>query len=207
MTRLYIDKQEVASSLPSDLKSWGDVLSVVEKNHLSSDHVIRHVQIDGQPLVQSDRTICPDRIGLFGKIEIFTSSLREAALDSIREANIFLERVAAAIPCVSSSFRSRADLDDYENMKQFYEGFYWVNLLLDRLEHSFRIPFDSLRVDGVTAREHHLKLAGILKKVIEAHEKQDFGLVADLLECEIAPLIPISGNVLEAIREHIGSQS
>jgi hypothetical protein len=203
MTRLYIDKQEVMP-LPPNLTSLEQILQLVESDHLSPDVIIRDIQIDGLPLATADQEFClPERIHDREKIEIFTSSLRDVALDSIREAIVYLERIAKATPSMASSFRLHAAQPDFENLKQFYEGFYWTNLLLDRLERSFEIPLDAVVVQGISAREHHLKLAALLKEVIEAHEKRDFGLVADLLEYEIAPLIPTCKEIFVAVRDRV----
>jgi hypothetical protein len=203
MTRLYIDKQEVAP-LPPDLNSLDQVLKLVQTTHLSPNTVIRQVQVDGLPLIPDDRDSCiPERIDNREKIEIFTGTLREVALDSIREAITYLERVETATPSLASSFRGAVGQEAFENLKQFYEGFYWANLLLDRLEQTFRIPLETVRVGDGDARAHNVKLASALKAVVEAHTKKDFGLVADLLEYEIAPLIPRCKEVFAALRERI----
>ena len=203
MTRLYIDKQEVAP-LPPDMISLEQVLKLVETTHLSPNMIIRQVQIDGLPLFQDDRAASlPERIDDREKIEITTSTLREVALDSVLEAITYLERVETATASLASSFRAHSGPPDFESLKQFYEGFYWVNLLLDRLEQSFQISFETLSVSGGNAREHHFKLASLLKDVIEAHEKRDFGLVADLLEYEVTPLIPTCKEVFASVRARI----
>ena len=206
MTRLYINDHEV-SSLPPDLISLEQVINLVETRHLTPDTVIRHVQIDGRPLIQDGRAGgLPDRIDDREKVEIFTSTLREIALDSSRDAITFLERVELAIPSLASGFRTRAGSEDFENLKQLYEGFYWVNLLLDRLERSFQVPLETLCVSGGNAREQYLKLAPLLKEVIEAQEKRDFGLVADLLEYEVPTLIPACKELVAAVRARILEQ-
>jgi hypothetical protein len=203
MTRLLIDKREVAQ-LPQHLTSLEQVVKLVEADHLSPDTIIRDIRIDGQPLANAnDEFSIPDRITDRETIEIFTSTVGEVALDSIREATVYLERVAKATPLLASGFRSKCGRQDFENLKQFYEGFYWVNLLLDRLERTFDIHLETLTVNGVTAREHHLHLATLLKGVIDAHEKRDFGLVADLLEFEIAPLIPACKDLFAAVRQTV----
>jgi hypothetical protein len=203
MTRLYVDKQEIAP-LPPDLSSLDQVLRFVQRTHLSPNTIIRQVQVDGLPLIPDDHTSCiPERIDGREKIEILTGTLREVALDSIREAITYLERVETATPSLASSFRSAAGPEAFENLKQFYEGFYWANILLDRLEQTFRIPLEAICVGGGNAREHNIKLAAVLKEVVEAHEKKDFGLMADLLEYEIAPVIPGCKDVFAAFRDRI----
>jgi hypothetical protein len=207
MTRLVIDKQEV-TKLPPDFTSLEEVVRLVESDHLSPDTVIRDIQIDGCALLSNDRE--PDwlqRIDDREVIEFFTSSLREVALESIREARVYLERMEAVIPSLAKSFRVQYGKQEFENLKQLYEGFYWLNLLLDRLERSFGIVLETFLVAGQSLREHHAKLANLLKEVIAAHEKRDFGLLGDLLEYEIVPMLPAWKIIFAAIEEKVSAKN
>jgi hypothetical protein len=203
MTRLYIDKQEVAP-LPSDLSSLDEVLRLVESSHLPSNVVIHQVQVDGIPLIQNEESNrFSEHIRGQEKIEIFTSTLREVAIESIREAIAYLERAEAATHSLASSLRTQVESEAAANLKQFYEGFYCINLLLDRLEQSFRIPYEDVRIRSGSAREYCTQMASLLKEVIEAHEHKDFGLLADLLEYEVAALMPACKEVFAAVRSRI----
>ncbi len=203
MTRLYIDKREIAP-LPPDMNSLDQVLRLVESDHLPLNMAIRQIEVDGRPLIRSDgearlqEDICGPE-----KIEIFTSTLREVAVDSIREAVTYLERAETAIPSLSASLRIQAEPEASSSLRQFYEGIYFINLLLQRLEQSFQIPFADLRTSGGSARDCCFKLAALLKEVIGAHGKNDFGLLADLLENDIGPLIPAFKETFEAINSRI----
>jgi hypothetical protein len=206
MTRLYIDKQEI-TSLPPDMTSLEQVLKLVEANHLAPRTVIRQVHVDGLPLLSQDQASClPDRIDDREKIEICTGALTDVAAESIREAITYLERVEGATDSLTTSFRTTPGPETFENLKQFYEGFYWLNLLMDRLCSSFEIALDTLQVAGGTAREYHHGLIAAIKAIIEAHERKDFGLVADLMELEVLPLMPKCKNVFLAIQEQIATR-
>ena len=206
MTRLYVDKREVAA-IPPDLTSLDQVIKLVETNHLSPRSVIRQVNIDGLPLTADGPAAClPARLVDSEMIEVFTGTLSEVAVDSIREAIVYLARIEEAIPSLASSFRNAMGPEAFDNLKQFYEGFYWLNLLLDRLAQSFAISLDSIQIGDMSGSEHHQNLIATLKAVIEAHEKSDFGLVADLLAYEMLPLVPVCRLVFGAIRERIVSE-
>ncbi|MGD0308281.1 MAG: hypothetical protein ABSC02_03245 [Acidobacteriota bacterium] len=206
MTRLYVDKQEVAA-IPQDLNSLDQVIRLVERDHINGDAIIRQIQIDGHPLIPDGNThSLPDCIANKEKIEIFTGTLQEVALDSIQEAIAYLDRVEATTPVLANSFRNSIDASTFENLKQFYEGFYWINLLIDRLAQTFHVPLDAGEAGGALAGAHHAKLTSALKALIEAHEKMDFGLMADLLEYEITPLIQGSKEIFTAIRGRILSE-
>ena len=206
MTRLYIDKQEVAP-IPQDLNSLDQVIRFVERDHINGDAIIRQVQIDGRPLISDGNTNSfPDFIADKEKIEIFTGTLQEVALDSIREAIAYLERVETITPILANSFRTAACASTFENLKQFYEGFYWINRLVDRLAQSFHVPLAAGQAGGELAGAHHDRLTSALKALIEAHEKMDLGLMADLLEYEINPLIQGCKEIFVAIRSEVLSE-
>ena len=203
MTRLYIDKQEI-TPIPPDLTSLEQILKLVEANHLPPRTIIRQVQVDGMPLIPEDQTFSlPDRIDTREKIEIVTGTLSDVAVDSIREAVTYLERVEGATPSLAASFRLSPDSDSFENLKQFYEGFYWLSLLLDRLDSSFDISLESVFLGATNAGEHHKRLISALKAVIDAQEKRDYARVADLLEFEVLPMVPVCKSLFSAVRERI----
>lgn len=203
MTRLFIDKREI-SHLPADLNSLETVLSLVESDHLTPDMVIRQIRVDGVPVIQNDRnaSLQQDICGR-GEIEIFTSTLREVAVDSIREAVTYLARAESAIPSLSSSLRTQSEPEASANLRQFCEGIYFTDLLLQKLEQSFQIRFADLKIRSGNAQECCIKLAALLKRIMAAHESRDFGLLADLLEREIGPLIPAFKETFNAIQSRI----
>jgi hypothetical protein len=206
MTRLYIDKQEIAQ-LPADLKSMEQVLKLVEEDHLPADMIIREIQLDGSPLLQDElAATLSEPMAHVDTIEVFTSSLREVAADSIGEAIQYLERVEAAIPSLIAGLRARSESEVAGNLKQFYEGFYWIHLLLTRLEQSFGIPLREVKVGNGSAQEYCVRLAALLREVVGAHEKNDFGLLADLLEYEFFPLMPTCREIFAAIKGRMCSR-
>jgi hypothetical protein len=113
MTRLYVDKREVAA-IPPGINSLDQVIRLVERDHIVGGTIIRQVQIDGRPLIQ-DANIqsLPDCIDDKEKIEIFTGTLREVALDSIEEAIAYLERVEGTTPILANGFRTSVDANAF----------------------------------------------------------------------------------------------
>ncbi len=203
MTRLFVDKQEIAP-LPARLNSLEQVVKLVEENHVPPNSVIKQVCLDGRPLMAGDGSNrLSERIDSREKIEIFTGTLQEVAFESIQEAIAFLERLGATIQPLASSFRASVGAGEFCDLKRFYEGFYWTNVLLDRLMQSFHMSLDSIILDGESASRHQEKLGAVLKALIEAHEQNDFSLLADLLEYEIVPLIQRSTQIFAAVRERL----
>ena len=142
MTRLFVNNEEIAVPPPS-FSSLQQVIKHVEANLLPPDSVIRQVNLDGLTV---DAGNCEENPGLFlgdltsrGRIEITTCTLKDIALDSIREAESYLERVDNLTPSLAATFRDYPGPEAFENLKQLYDGFYWMSMLLIRLGSVFSI--------------------------------------------------------------------
>jgi hypothetical protein len=193
MTKFYIDEAEIAP--PLNITSLDQALKEIEGEHLAPNKVVRQIQVDGVPVM-------PDNVPQFSsemllnleareKVEIFTGTLVEIAHDSIEGALEYLDRIETATPSLASGFQISPGPESFESLRQLYEGLYWLNLLLDKLETSFHIKFENVQIQGASASEHHQKFISILKQMIDSHERGDYILIADLLEYEILPLVPI----------------
>jgi len=193
MTRVYVDEREVPLP-PSTFQSLDRIVKHVEDHLLPPNIVIRQIQIDGSPIF-SGKDLDSDpafKAGFLGrdKIEIFTGTLTEIARESIREAQSYLDRVEVLIPSLVTSFQLSPGPEAFEQLKQLFDGFYWLHLLLDRVGAAFHVTADIHLSGGATATDCHLRFASVLKQLVEAQERRDFVLIADLLEYEILPLVP-----------------
>jgi hypothetical protein len=144
-----------------------------------------------------------DRIDTRDKIEIFTGTLNEIASDSITEGLAYLDRIESATPSLAESFRFCPRQESFENLRQLCEGFYWLNLLLDRLKINFGINLETELIRGIAASEYHQKFISVLKQLIESQESKDYVLISDLLEYEILPLVSVWREMLGAISTRI----
>jgi hypothetical protein len=206
MTRLFVDEREIAAPLPV-FSSLDDVIRHVEGSHLPPNSVIRQINIDGRPLVsdefQKDPSSMLGDIDRRERIDILTGTVRDIAADSIREADSYLERVKSLTPMLAASFQACPGPEAFENLRQLYEGFYWINLLMDRLESTFHISLDNIMVEGICIREHHRRFLAILKQLVDSQEREDLVAIADLLEYEVRPFVPIWQKMLGNIRESL----
>jgi len=194
MTRLFVNNEEIAVPPPS-FSSLQQVIKHVEANLLPPDSVIRQVNLDGLTV---DAGNCEENPGLFlgdltsrGRIEITTCTLKDIALDSIREAESYLERVDNLTPSLAATFRDYPGPEAFENLKQLYDGFYWMSMLLSRLGSVFSINTSQTKIEGISLQDHHQKFISVLKQLVAAQEQEDFTLIADLLEFEALPMVPV----------------
>ncbi len=207
MTRLFLNNEEVLAPPPS-FSSLDQIIKHVEDNLLPPNTVIRQVSLDGLPVdavsCQSESTALLGDLTQRERVEIFTCPIREVAIDSLREAGLYLERVEALTPSLAAIFRDFPGPEAFESLKQLYEGFYWMSRLLGRLESVFRINLDQMGVEGTPIRKHHQKFILILKQLVGAQEQEDFILVADLLEFEVIPIVPVWKALFADIAKQAG---
>ncbi len=205
MTKFYVNEREIAP--PLDVSSLDNVLKQIEQDHLPPNSVVRHIQIDGIPLMREDTpensSELLQSVQTREKIEIYTGTLVEIARDSISEALDYLNRIEAATPFLATGFQTYPGPESFEGLRQLYEGLYWLVLLMDKLETGLRIGLQNILINNVPAKEHHQKFIGVLKQMIDSQEKGDFILIADLLEYEILPFVPIWREMFTVIMKKV----
>jgi hypothetical protein len=206
MPKFYVNKREIAP--PLDVTSLDKVLKQIEEDHLPPNSVVRQIQIDGIPLMPDDfpenSSELLQSLQVREKVEISTGTLVEIARDSISEALEYLDRIEAATPSLANGFQTCPGPESFEGLRQLYEGLYWLNLLMDKLETGLQISLQNLLINNVLAREHRQKFIAVLKQMIDSQEKGDFILIADLLEYEILPLVPVWREMFTVIQKKAG---
>ncbi len=205
MTRFFVNDREIQP--PLNALSLEQVLKHVEDVHLPPDSLIRHIQIDGLPFVPNgsseDQSELLDQIDTRDKVEIFTGTLAEIVRYSITEALDYLDRIEDATPSLAESFRISPGVESFRDLRQLNEGFYWLNLLLDKLKTNYRVDLNEILIQEVPAQEYCHKFVSILKELVEAQEKRDFVLISDLLDYEILPLVPVWKELFGVISEKV----
>jgi hypothetical protein len=207
MTRFYVNDREI--SAPSDATSLNQVLKHVESSYLPPNSVVRQIQIDGFPVMpDADSVNQPGMLGQIEtreKIEFYTGTLVEIAHDSISGALEYLDRIEAATPSLAESFRTYPGAEAFESLRQLFEGFYWLNILLGKLETSFQVKLQEMNIRDASATDYYQKFITILKQLVAAQENGDFIMISDLLEYEILPLVPIWREMLGLIAEKVST--
>jgi len=202
MTRLYVDQQEIP--LPAiALDSLGALVQHVENEALGPQSLIRRILVDGAPLDLEEfcRPAGPAAMSMsgHGTIEIITGTTFEIARDAVREALAYLDRAELITPSIARSFELTPGPEAFAQLSQLLDGFRWIAMLVDRLTSLFRMELGRMRVEGKSIQEHHDGLAEVLRQLVSAQEHEDFAFIADLLEFEILPFIPVWRRVLQTL--------
>ena len=204
MAQCYVNGGEV--EIPSESSSFDQILKYVEDRCLASSGIIREVYVDGRPLALEslrDDDGSFDRNGGWEKIEIFTVTLAEIAAESIAGAQNYLIKIENAAPALAVKFQDIPGPEDFGNLGSLCEGFYVLSMLLDKLISGYRLNFNEIIVRGASIIEHLQKFSAIVKQLNEAQEKQEYLLIADTIEYEILPIVPVWKDIFEAVLKKI----
>jgi len=207
MTRIFMDNREIEP--PNDSSSVGQILKYIDETHLAGDRVVRKVQVNGYRLMPDDLVSGAEQAMAdrpderLDKVEIYTGNLAEIARGSITEALAYLDRIEGLIPSLAWSYRKQPLLDSPANVRQLYEGFYWLQVLLERLQRDFPIQFEDDACGNGFSPEYQKKFVTTLKRLKKSQEMGDLAQVADLLECEILPFVPLWREMFLAVAQKV----
>lgn len=206
MTRFYFNEREIYPS--PGMISLDKILSHIDEEELPPNSVVRMISIDGNPLLNEDLTEISEDINqqIFNgeKVEIISGTVDEIIHDSLSEAFEYLERLREGIPRLALNFQTDPGRESFEYLSQLYEGFYWLNLLLNKLTAKFNADFNCIQINELSIKEHQRIYITILKQLLDAQKKRDMVLISDLLENEIAPMVPVWKEMFQVISRRTG---
>ena len=207
MTRVFIDDREIEP--PNDVSSMGRIIKYVDEAHLAENAAVRQIRVNGQPLRLNDLPGAGEHATTGAgetpdKVEIYTGDIAEIARGSISEALRYLDRIESLTPSLAKSCRVNPSLDAIENLRRLYEGFYWLDLLIDRLKTDFPVHLGEALIRSSSKPEYRQKLIATLKRLRQSQETGDLIQVSALLEGEILPLVPLWREMFTAVAQKVG---
>jgi len=205
MTQYFVNGREI--EIPQGFASFDQLLKHVEDHCLEPTDIIRKINVDGRSFeaesLRNDNGDF-DPTGKWEKVEIVTGTLAEIAAESLAGAQDYLEKIESAAPALAAKFQDFPESEDFNNLGSLCEGFYFLSVLLDKLASGYQLKLDEIIVRGVSIRAQLLKFADIVKQLNEAQEKQEYLLIADTIEYEILPVVPVWKELFEAVSRKIG---
>ena len=204
MTRYYVNGREI--EIPQGFSTFDQLLKHVEDKCLESTDIIRTINIDGRSYTTqslADNNEDFDLTSDLEKVEIVTGTLAEIAGESLAGAREYLVKIENAAPALALKFQDFPESEDFNNLGSLCEGFYFLSILLDKLAGGYQLSLGEILVRGVSVHEHLLKFADIVKQLNEAQEKQEYLLIADTIEYEILPVVPVWKDIFEVVSQRV----
>ena len=201
MSQLILNGE--SAQIDSALHTWQDVLANLESLQLGRDDVIASVHFDGDevPNFRDGEALGVD-VASVGEIRIVAKNRSELTLETIEEAEKYLQSLQAATVNVAEMFRCQQLSQANAGLHELLSGIKMYVALLRGLD---------LYVSGDSSAAHEsiddilTPMAATLQEQIKAQGHQDWMLVADILEYELAGQLTTFEEVLGTFKSKGGA--
>jgi len=182
---IFVDGKEFQGELGG--ATLQDMLGDLADRALGQDATMREIKINGQPFEEA-RLGPADRLGRENvqRLEVETIPAREMALHFLTNADAYLATIAQAVPQVAELFRVGDEQEASERYLSLLEG---LGLFLQMLQASrdvLELDFSREVAQGRSAEEMLEQLSTKVQELLNAQESQDWVLLADVLEYDLA---------------------
>lgn len=179
-----------------------EVINWLLENQVSTDRALREVKVNGEPYSVADMGPASSLAASdVQSLEVQTAEARQVALEFMGQAPTYLEAIAQAVGAVAELFRVADERDASEQYIAVLES---LQLFLTMLEETRRLLNLNLEVAVYEQRSAAAaleSLSGLVKKLLDAQEKEDWVLLADLLEYDLAPELRAWGEFAKLLKE------
>ncbi len=183
-----------------------DVLMKIATEHISPDQVIKRVRLNGE-IYSED--IPHDAAGInlddINSLEVDTVRGDEIAWDFLENGAGQVNSIMEGAVKVSELFRVADETDANEHYAEFLEGMRLFLSMVDQVSDLLKIDFSSVQFNDGSVQDRIEKLSGKLNRMLDVQAEEDWIMVADLLEYEIAPLLGEWKDILPLLKEKISN--
>jgi hypothetical protein len=195
MSRLVFN--ETSLPLGPALRTWQDLLSHLESQSLSRDEVITSVQFDGDDISNfRDEEALTTDLSPIEEVRVRAMARDELMRETIVEAEAYLRNLEAAAVNVAEMFRCQQLNQANKGLQELLSGIKLYVALLRGMD---------LSVSGLAGTCEPIDkvldpMAATLQEQIKAQGRQDWMLVADILEYELAAQLTAFEEVLNGFK-------
>lgn len=192
------------NSAPLDpaLQTWQDLLEDLESRQLGNDEVITSVQFDGDEIEHfRDESALALQLKTVDEVRIVAMGRREMLQSALRDAETHLEALETGVVEVADLFRTQQLNQANSCLHQVLSGIKMYVALIRGIDLSLTgLPKPNADIDKLCE-----PLVLTLEDQIKAQAQQDWALVADILEYELANHLTAFHGVLETFKSAVGA--
>ena len=182
------------------LHTWQELLTDLESKRLSEDEVISSVHFDGDEVVyfRGDSAL---KVELDSVHEVRVEAIRRTEMLSgaVQESEAYLTSLKTSMVEVAETFRSGKPDQANARLQQVFEGAKMFVALLRGVELALPGASDESAVEKTL-----VQMGTTLQGLIKAQSEQDWTLVADILEYELASDFNTFEEILSGFRSRVG---
>lgn len=170
----------------------GEVLHAILNSR--KDSYIRRIWLDGQEASSNTQDTLKTSTASVESLELELALLQDLVANNLTNAKEYLEKLVPGFQKAADLFRMGNEQEANQYYLQILEGIDWFSQVL--------LTIVNAQVDifkEQTLEERQKKLTEFMAQMLEANQNQDWVLMADLLEYEMAPFYKDWQEVLSQI--------
>ena len=193
--------------IPEEEETLGELLIQLEEWVKENKRVIVQVKLEGKIFPEKNKEIVLHRkVGEFKVLELFTANLWKWAVDSLKEMEEELPRIALEMEKVGFLIQKGNYQDAFSLLDKSIEAWDRINEVLRYVERLFALDYSQIFFEGKGISGEMEKFKDSLKEANRAIEEDDLLALADILEYELAPQINEERMAVDKITKLITQQ-
>jgi hypothetical protein len=196
MPRVMLNGQDyVVQPMPLN---WSELLSSLDRDLEPRGFLVTAIRVDGvdQPDFRGE-----DR-GALGRdaiIEVDASTPSELLEEGLLEAARSVTQLRQAATALATGYRQTDVSEANAHLATFADTLANLMALVAAAGQAMHVQLDDIRVEGMPGSAVIRHLNNTIEALLEAHSARDWVTLADVLEHDLAPLMPNLGQVIEAL--------
>lgn len=199
---VYLDGKPMDGELVGG--NLSEMLNDLMSNRLGDDRTIREVKVNGAnfeeavmgPAMTVGRTA-------IDRLDVDTLETREVAQHFLSRAHVFLEPIVYSVERVAELFRVGDEKDASTHYVRTLESLQLFMQTLQSTREALALDFEAAAVEGVSAQDRLNRLSGLVRELLEAQEQEDWVLLSDVLQYDLAPELSAWNPLLPELRRQV----
>ena len=179
-----------------------DILNDMASNAFDGDRILQEVTINGQPY--EEKVFGPAtnlQRESIQRLEVQTIASREVAMHFMSNSTAYLDTIIGSVERVSELFRVSDEQEANENYLQTLESLQLFLQVLQNVRESLALDFNQAKVGAHTASQRLDRLSDLVKEMLTAQEQEDWVLLADILQYDLAGELRAWRNLIPLLKE------
>jgi hypothetical protein len=198
MLRVVLNGEEYAT--PSSPGTWSELLTSLDRDLEPRGLLVTAVRVDGidLPAFRDASTLAHPLTGE-AIVEVEASTPGALLDEGLREAARSVTALQTAATALATGYRQVDVSEANTHLATFADTLANLMALVATAGQALQVDLDVLRVDDMPASAVVRHLNNTIEALLESHAARDWVTLADVLEHDLAPLMPRLGAVIGAL--------
>lgn len=168
----------------------GDLYKKLLAEFKDQDSIVYKILLNGQVLNEEELHNRGDLpVKDIGSLELVILTLKELALNNINNAMEYINKLIPGINKASELFRTQNAIEANKFYIQCIEGLTWLQEVIENVLPILRKELEQLDFGSQVIKKHQNQLLPLIKKIKDSQSREDWVMLADLLEYELSPYL------------------